>query len=454
MKFDKILKNIPDYKSFYTVDELEESTKRLAERYPQLVKIFKIGESRKGHEINCIKIGEGKKIGLMFACPHPNEPIGAMMLEYFTEVLCECDEFRNELDYTWYIVKCVDPDGVRLNENWFKGPFTVTYYVKNFFRPAGDVQVEWSFPMHYKKYCFDRPLPETRALMALIEEIKPDFTYSLHNAGFGGVFWYVGKEMPEIWDSLRATTVESGLPLHLGQPELPCCKIFSPGVYKMTTGEDIYDYLEEFSPIPAEQAYKRGTDSSAYAKRFKNSLSLITELPYFYDERIKDMSSCGRSKRDVIIEGVNAEEMRYKKLEKIVKSISQYLSDDNEFILLVKEQIESLESNGIAQREWAEQKEFDEDATVAEMFDSLLISRFYGSLSIAMTLRAIDFELDQEDAIDVEARNALNEARIIVEAYLEEECEFLENNLKYTVVPIKDLVKIQLESGLIISQTV
>ena len=64
--------------------------------------------------------------------------------------------------------------------------------------------------------------------------------------------------LPEIWDSLRATTVESGLPLHLGQPELPCCKIFSPGVYKMTTGEDIYDYLEEFSPIPAEQAYKRG----------------------------------------------------------------------------------------------------------------------------------------------------------------------------------------------------
>ena len=89
------------------------------------------------------------------------------------------------------------------------------------------------------------------------------------------------------------------------------------------------------------------------------------------------MSSCGRSKRDVIIEGVNAEEMRYKKLEKIVKSISQYLSDDNEFILLVKEQIESLESNGIAQREWAEQKEFDEDATVAEMFPSALKPPFY-----------------------------------------------------------------------------
>lgn len=222
----------------------------------------------------------------------------------------------------------------------------------------------------------------------------------------------------------------------------------------MTTGEDIYDYLEEFSPIPADQAYKRGTDSSAFAKRFKNSLSLITELPYFYDERIKEMSPCGRSKKDVIIEGVNDKETRYKRLEKIVKTISQYLSDDNEFILLVKEQLEALDSNGTAQREWAEQEEFKEEATVAEMFDALLISRFYGSLSIGMTLRAIDFELNKEDIDNKEAKNVLKEARVIVEEYLEEECEFLENNLKYTVVPIRDLVKIQLESGLIISQTV
>ena len=143
-----------------------------------------------------------------------------------------------------------------------------------------------------------------------------------------------------------------------------------------------------------------------------------------------------------------------KRLEKIVKTISQYLSDDNEFILLVKEQLEALDSNGTAQREWAEQEEFKEEATVAEMFDALLISRFYGSLSIGMTLRAIDFELNKEDIDNKEAKNVLKEARVIVEEYLEEECEFLENNLKYTVVPIRDLVKIQLESGLIISQTV
>ena len=37
--------------------------------------------------------------------PHPNEPIGAMMLEYFTRELAENKELREKLDYTWYIVK-------------------------------------------------------------------------------------------------------------------------------------------------------------------------------------------------------------------------------------------------------------------------------------------------------------------------------------------------------------
>lgn len=453
MKFDNIIKNIPDYKTFFTVEELDKSTEVLQKKYPEIVEVFKIGESREKHEINCIKIGNGRKVGLMFACPHPNEPIGAMMLEYFTQALCENESFRNELDYTWYIIKCVDPDGVKLNENWYKGPFNVTNYVKNFFRPAGDVQVEWSFPMHYKKYVFDKPLPETRALMSLIEDIKPDFVYSLHNAGFGGVFWYIGKEIPHIWDRLRDTTIESGLPLHLGQPELPCCKIYSDGIYEVTTGEDIYDYLEEFSPIPAEKAYSRGTDSSSYASRFNNSVSLITELPYFYDERIKNMNSCGRTKKDINIESVDINIAHYTKLDEVIKKFDKYIGNDNQFILLVKEHIKDLESSAKAQKEWASQESFNVEATVAEMFDGLLISKFYATLSTSMTLRAINFELNRTND-DKERLDTLNDAKKIVSSYLDEECKFLEKELNYKVVPIRDLVKIQLESGLIVSQNI
>lgn len=454
MKFDNILKNIPDYKTFYTVEELEKSTLELQKKYPKAVEVFEIGKSREGRSIKCIKLGNGKKIGLMFACPHPNEPIGAMMLEYFTQASCQDQAFLDDLGYTWYIIKCVDPDGLKLNENWLKGPFTATNYIKNFFRPAGNVQVEWSFPMKYKKYNFDKPLPETVAIMSLIEKIKPDFIYSLHNAGFGGVFWYINKEMPEIWDSLRSTTVESGLPLHLGQPELPCCKPYSDAIYKMVTGEDIYDYLEEFSPIPAEKAYTRGTDSSAYSLKFNKSVSLITELPYFYDVRIKDMSLCNRTKRDIINESINTNISHYRKLQQIIKEFDEYISCDNQFILLVKEHIADLESSSNAHKELAEQEQFSEQATVAEMFDALLVSRFYGTLSTAMTLRTINYELDKHNEPDFKGLDVLKKAKEEISNYLDESCLFLEKEMNYTVVPIRDLVKIQLESGLIVSQNI
>ena len=77
--------------------------------------------------------------------------------------------------YTWNIVKCIDPDGTRLNEGWFKGPFTVTNYAKNFYRPGGTQQAEWTFPVEYKNYSFFSPIAETQALMTAITALKPVF---------------------------------------------------------------------------------------------------------------------------------------------------------------------------------------------------------------------------------------------------------------------------------------
>ena len=69
----------------------------------------------------------------------------------------------------------------------FKGPYTPLNYALNFYRPAGFQQVEWTFPIKYKTLDNNDPIPETKALMKIIEEEKPIFIYSLHNAGFGGV---------------------------------------------------------------------------------------------------------------------------------------------------------------------------------------------------------------------------------------------------------------------------
>ena len=150
--FEEVINNIPDYKVFLTVDEMDASSKKLAEEFPDTVELFEMGRTRDNHPLYCLKIGNGSNNGLMFGCPHPNEPIGAMMLEYFTRELAQNKELREELDYTWYIVKSWDADGTRLNENWFKGPFTLYNYARNFFRPAGHQQVDWTFPIDYKNY--------------------------------------------------------------------------------------------------------------------------------------------------------------------------------------------------------------------------------------------------------------------------------------------------------------
>jgi len=117
--FDDIIE-VPEYKAFYTIDELNASSEKLAHKYPDKVKIFEIGRSRKGEKIRALRIGKGKKTALLFGFPHPNEPIGSMTLEYLSWRLAE-DKGLGKLDFTWYIVKCIDPDGARLNEGVVQG---------------------------------------------------------------------------------------------------------------------------------------------------------------------------------------------------------------------------------------------------------------------------------------------------------------------------------------------
>ena len=192
--FQKLIDTIPDYKGFFTVDEMDNSSKRLAEQYPECVSITEIGKSGSGNPLYCLKIGHGERNALFLGCPHPNEPIGAALLEHFTWSLAANKELQDELGYTCYVVKAWDCDGVRLNEKWLKGPFTITNYSRTFYRPAGFKQVDWTFPIDYKELHFNNAIPETRAVMRLIDEIRPSFIYSLHNAGFGGVYWYISHD--------------------------------------------------------------------------------------------------------------------------------------------------------------------------------------------------------------------------------------------------------------------
>ncbi|RLE99545.1 MAG: peptidase, partial [Thermoprotei archaeon] len=86
------IKGVPHYTCFMTLEELNRSTLQLAEEYPDQVEVFKAGVSREGREILALKIGEGRNVALLFGCPHPNEPVGTLMLEYLARRLVEDEE--------------------------------------------------------------------------------------------------------------------------------------------------------------------------------------------------------------------------------------------------------------------------------------------------------------------------------------------------------------------------
>lgn len=453
--FEDVINRIPDYKTFLTVDEMDESSKKLAEAYPHVVELFEIGRTRNNHPIYCLKIGNGSDNALMFGCPHPNEPIGAMLLEYFSWELAENRELREKIDYTWYIIKTWDVDGTKLNENWFKGPFTLYNYARNFFRPAGHQQVDWTFPIDYKNLHFHDTIPETKAMMNLINQIRPKFIYSLHNAGFGGVYWYLTREAPEIYEDLKNAAKKQGIPLNLGEPEAPYCEALAPAIYKNLGIKQHYDYLEKYGIKNPEEHIKCGTCSADYAEEVCGAFTLLTELPYFYDRRIGDMTESDITRKEVVLESLGFSEEVDEFIKGILNDTAKYMDEKNPFKLALEAFTSNKNDNEATRKMVNENPDYNRLATVAEKFDNLLVTKFYKMLSLGLLVRANEIELEkmkENNEDNKEKEQALEKAFNKALIKLEELSKYLEENMDYEVIPIKKLISIQLECGLLMAE--
>lgn len=443
MDLRQIAADVPDYQVFLTVDELRASTHRLIEEFPDLTRLKVVGQTRRGDPIELLTIGDGPLQAFVFGGPHPNEPIGTMTIEYLTRRLCEDEALRRELGYTWHFIKTIDADGMRLNEGWFKGPYSVTNYARHFFRPAPFDQVEWTFPLEYKTLKFDRPLPETQALMRVIDEVQPQFLYSLHNAGFGGVYYYVTRECAPLYDLFHQIPAWFDLPLHLGEPEMSSAVTFAPAIYRMLTAEETYDHLEQNGiPDPAA-AMQSGASSDGYAQRY-GTFTLVVEMPYFDDPRVNDQTPTDTIRREAILKKLDAADEFDAWIVGRLDATRPHL----QLVTPLRTAVETFLGMGgqwrEADRQWALQaEETNRPATQAELFSNLLESRFYSMLVLGMFARVMDDEMSGGNPAP-----AIREARDDARTRLEERGAALERDLNYRVLPIRSLVGVQLCAGL------
>ena len=61
MDFKKLIDEIPAYDHFLTVDEMDASTLKLAEDYPDLVTVTQEGTSRSGQECLYVRLSASKR---------------------------------------------------------------------------------------------------------------------------------------------------------------------------------------------------------------------------------------------------------------------------------------------------------------------------------------------------------------------------------------------------------
>ena len=454
-ELEALLARVPDYESFLTVDELFEAARRVAGEHPDLATCSEVGVSTDGTPIPMLTIGSGPQHVMLVACPHPNEPVGAMLIRFLMdELVANRDLLEGR---TWYLLPCVDPDSVRLNEGWFRGPFTLRHYARHYYRPRSEEQVEWTFPISYKTFRFDQPMPETRALMAAIEQARPDILYSLHNAGFGGVFYYLSHDLKSAYEELHRIPTERGLTLFQGEPEVPWVKALYPAVYAIPKSTEAYDYFEQYGAGDPAQHMMGGASSFEYAGRFGTPICLVTEVPYYQSPKIGDTTPIGRSRRDVILEGVERGREVVALLDRLLEQTRPVMTEDSRFLRAVSAFTASQRTMLESQARWASQAEgMDQSAAVAQEADALYLGLFYRALTASMLHRAFEHQLarlaatgqeatsGQGLAVDrVEAENLIRRADRELEEALDRWMAEVEAHLPYTVIPIRDLVQVQ-----------
>ncbi len=370
-RYDDVIAGVPAYGRYPALDEVEASTERLLAAHPE-IETWSAGTSRGGHRLRCLEIGSGPLRAALIGVPHPEEHVGSLVLEYLLPLLLETD-LAERLGFRFSVVRAIDPDGMRLNERWFDEPLDIAGFLLRQYRPAFVDQFEWTFPIEYRNYAFTKPLPEARAVMAVVDRAPLDFYMGLHNAHGSGGYFYVSHEIPQLNDDLAAVLAAAGLPVHCGEPEMPYLKSFRDGIFAAFDLRDDYEYFERYGVEPAA-AIQGGTSSDSYAQSVWGCFTLVSEVPYFTSPKTGDTSPAGISRGEAVRRGIEIERKNAAWLQKRYVVAAAELTGESPWQRALHAYLMTVNDDLSAQTQMVEREPcFADEATVAQLFSSLYL---------------------------------------------------------------------------------
>ncbi|MEU3281222.1 M14 family zinc carboxypeptidase [Streptomyces antibioticus] len=254
-----------------TVTELTSAARALTAQYPGLCVLRQVGLSRAGRPLHLLSVGHARRAVLVVAGAHANEPTGGPTLLALAERVLHERELR--AGTSWHFLLCVDPDGASLHIT--PAPRSLLEYHLGFFRPAGPEQPEWS-PAVLPP---DRLPPETRALIRVIDELRPYLQVTLHGTDLGGSWVQLTRDIPGLAEPFAKSAAQLHIPVETGASDAAGWPASGPGVHVM--------------PDPgAEAAYPSMPDDARHSTWYHahryGGLTAVVEVPMWASDLVDD----------------------------------------------------------------------------------------------------------------------------------------------------------------------
>jgi len=439
-ELQQISRNVPPYSNYLSYEELEESSQALAREYPSSVEIISAGYSREKRPINALKIGEGTHNVLLYGFPNPEEPLGGLLIEYLSRVLASNERFLDEMDCTWYLIKCIDPDGAKLNEGYLKGPLTPTNFSKNYYRTPNYLTGELNFPLRYGTLLdLNNPTPETLALIKIMSGVEFHFISSLHVMKFGEMTFEVSGPCPEIYAPLQRMAIENQIPLRkrLGD-------IVAPGIqlahYMTPVGNYIRKAMQGLAPLQTVT----GGFSFEFARMINPRLfMMIPECTTWYDPRCYDDSPSDTRLRETMDYMKDAFGRSSKLVCECYQQLRPYLDPNSPYVKVLGEVVEGIVNPKIGVIDpdpIIKEEELNNETMLSQKISTEGRADVYKMFNVGASLRMIDLQLSSNH----ENSSQLKQIREKLQAEFDEYSETLDQKYSIKHYPLQKLVRMNL----------
>ncbi|MFJ3219493.1 M14 family zinc carboxypeptidase [Kitasatospora sp. NPDC086801] len=264
-----------------TLEELSDTAYLLAARNPGLCRVRTVGTSRAGRPLVLLSIGRAADNVLIVTGAHADEFSGrAGIVELAHRVLAQPSLHEA---VTWNFLLCLDPDGARLAE--VSGSTrSLPEYFEHYFRPAAEEQPEWA-PV------IGGHLPESRALLDLIDELRPSLQFSLHSADVGGTFIQATCDLAGLAEPFGTSAAALGIPVETGPYDTFWLGESGPGVFMMAPHH--IDQQESstgmLAPQHTDQQEVGGVRATTwFAPQRYGGATVIVETPAWVSDHLGD----------------------------------------------------------------------------------------------------------------------------------------------------------------------